>query len=466
LKRSGSRTGRFPPTRRGRVWLYDTGFVPERFIPAWRMLRGDFDRAEVEGKIVFIGTSAAGLKDFRATPSNPVAAGVEIHAQMVEQMIHGQFLRRPAWAPGAEMLFLLALGLAGVLLLPRVGPLVCAAGSAAAVGAVFAGSWALFARRGFLLDPFFPSLVVLGIYLAASLGHFLKTEAERRWVRQAFGRYMSPVLVRRLAEHPEQLRLGGETRTMTFLFADIREFTALSERFDAQGLTQFINRFLTPMTEIILSRSGTIDKYMGDCIMAFWNAPVEDPQHARHACEAALRMQAAARAMGSVRIGVGINTGPCCVGNMGSEQRFDYSVLGDEVNLASRLEGLSKVYGVDILIGPATQEQAADCATLELDLVTVKGKTKPVRVHALLGGPDLASRPEFRKLQGLQLALLAAYRAQEWEKARALIAECLVLEPAGTDLRGVYRLYQERVRAYSAAPPGPRWDGVFIAPAK
>ncbi len=478
-----------PTDARGRVWLRDTGCEPRRFIPAWQLFEEGFEPSRVAGSICFVGSSGAGLKDLRATPLNPAAAGTEVHAQLAEQILLGRFLTRPDWAPGAEMLFLLALGGALILLLPGVGPAWCAALGAAAVAGAGAASWWAFTRRGWLIDPVLPALVTLAIYLVSSLIQFLRTERERRQVRLAFSRYMSPALVSRLAEHPEQLKLGGERKEMTFLFTDIRGFTTIAERLGAEELTRFLNSFLTPMTQVVLDRRGTIDKYIGDCIMAFWNAPLEDLQHARHACEAALAMRralagwnreheqeakAAGRSWVPVQIGIGINTGEGCVGNLGSEQRFDYSVVGDAVNLASRLEGLSKLYGADIVVGESTIAQAlspagagkADgLAALEMDLITVKGKTRPARVYTLLGS-EAGAGTELEGLIRRNGEMLAAYRAQRWDEAAALLEELLRRDTPRTRLRGLYSVYQERIRAYRAAPPAPGWDGVFVATTK
>ncbi|MBI4597820.1 MAG: adenylate/guanylate cyclase domain-containing protein [Candidatus Omnitrophica bacterium] len=470
-----------PSDAQGRLWLYDTGPVAERFLPAWRVLADTADPAKISGHIVFIGTSAAGLKDLRTTPLNPVAAGVEVHAQCAEQILLQEFLLRPDWADGAELIYVLILGIGLIILLPWIGPAWCAALALTAILGACGASWAAFTHLRWLLDPIVPSLAVVLIYLAGSLMIFLQTERERRWVRQAFSRYLSPVLVKRLAENPKLLRLGGELKAMTLLFADIRGFTTIAEQFDAEALTKFMNRFLTPMTQVIQEHFGTIDKYIGDCIMAFWNAPLDDPQHTRHAAQAALamraylvtwnrRLRAEAEAAGrqaiTVHIGIGINTGECCVGNLGSDQCFNYSVLGDDVNLASRLEGQSKVYRTDIVIGPATAEAVQDLTVLELDLIRVKGKTKPTRIYGLLGDETLKLSDGFPALEAAHGRMLAAYRARQWDEAKRWLEECLKFDTPKTRLRVFYAVYRERINAYQTNPPGEEWDGVFVAQTK
>ena len=305
-------------------------------------------------------------------------------------------------------------------------------------------------------------------------------ERSAREIRAAFSHYIHPDLVRTLAAHPEQLVLGGETRRMSFLFADVRGFTTIAEQFknDPQGLTRLINRFLTPMTDTIMARGGTIDKYMGDCVMAFWNAPLDDHEHAGHACAAALAMIAELGTMNDnlereardaggnhypIRIGVGINTGECVVGNMGSEQRFDYSVLGDSVNLAARLESQSKTYGIDIIIGPETQAEAPELATFELDRLAVKGKSEAVAIHGLIGGPEVAAAPAFQAFRTVHNAMLAAYRSGDWPLAERLIGECRAFDYGSERL---YDIYRDRIAAYREAPPPSEWDGIFVAVAK
>ena len=463
-----------PTDPTGEVWIHYTRPVPERYIPAWKVLEPDFDGSLVKDHIVFIGTSAAGLMDLRSTPLEPAAPGVAVHAQIIEQILLGDHLERPDWARGAELFYMLAIGLILMVRLPKVGAQWTAAVGAAAMAAAVSGSLNVYSAYKLLLDPVDPALVVLLVYISSSAMLYLRTETERRRVRTAFSRYLAPSVVEQLASHPERLKLGGEMRDMTLLFCDIRGFTTISEGLDAQGLTSFINRFLTPMTNLILAAGGTIDKYMGDAIMAFWNAPLDVPDHAARGCRAALSMRAelvrlnaawrkdaAGRAFEDVHIGIGLNTGVCCVGNMGSDQRFDYSVLGDDVNLASRLEGQSKVYGVDIVIGERTAVEAPGFASLELDLIRVKGKTRPVRIHALIGDESVKETSAFAALQADHDALILAYRERRWTEARRRIGACRAQAPEM--MQAFYTLYEERIAAYEADPPPVDWDGVYVA---
>lgn len=465
----------------GNLLLHFTRTVPERSVPAWKILSGDFDPAQIDGNIIFIGTSAAGLKDLRQSPINPAMPGVEAHANAVEQVLSGHYLQRPDYGVGVERAFILTLGTLLILLSLRLNAIWGAALAALAIAGAFGGAAYLFIHQGFLFDPLSPSLAVLLIYLTASLQNFMRTEAEKKQVRGAFAQYLSPALVEQLAKEPDRLKLGGETKNMTFLFCDVRGFTTISEQFktNPQGLTRLMNRFLTPLTDVILSRRGTIDKYMGDCIMAFWNAPFDVENHPNYACESALVMfdeiaklnvdleaeaKAENRPFYAINIGIGLNSGDVVVGNMGSTQRFDYSVLGDAVNLASRLEGQSKTYGVNVVIGDTTNDVAKESyATIELDLIAVKGKKEAVRIHALLGHKDMLDSPEFQAFRARQQTLLALYRAQKWDECEQLIAELRQTRP---DLGGLYDLYEERIADYRLNPPGENWDGVFAATSK
>ncbi len=462
---------------RGRIWLYDTGYRAERFIPAWKILDGSLNPKTLNGTVLFVGSSATGIKDTRATPLDPRAPGVEIHAQLAEQMFLNDFLERPDWAEGAEFVFLTLVGILLILILPRVGAIPCAFIGTVVVGSAIGLSWYAFERWRLLVDPVFPSLAVLLIYLVSSFLNFLGAERERSQIRGAFGRYLSPVLVEKLAKSPKQLRLGGEMRIMSFLFSDIRNFTSIAEQMKPEELTQFMNRFLTPMTNIVLQYGGTIDKYIGDCIMAFWNAPIDDKDHAGHACSAALDMEGFVRQWNQesdnnvhvfpkLKIGIGVNTGQACVGNMGSEQRFDYTVLGDHVNLASRLESLSKNYGVTTVVGPNTVAEVAAPAYLEIDLIRVKGKSKPVNISTLLGGPDLKEHSPFKEVYGYFGKMLQDYRSQRWDDAEAALNRCRRITLDGIDLGMLYELYASRILSGRINPPATNWDGVTIAESK
>lgn len=479
------RNGEFevPTDPHGQMLLYYTPMRKDRYIPAWEILQEDFDPSRVAGQILLVGTSAPGLLDLRSTPLNPVLPGVEVHAQAIEQMVLGEFLYRPGYVLGAELLVMIVGGLLMIFIMQRLTAIWGAIFMVTLLGLSYGASVYAFTSHGVLVEPVSPTLIILLLYISESLRRYISSESERKQVRSAFSQYMSPALVEELANHPERLKLGGEMREMTLLFADIRGFTTLSEQFDAQGLTEFINQFLTPMTDVILKRQGTIDKYMGDCIMAFWNAPLEVRDHARQGCLAALEMFKAAEALNATRkaqaeaegqpflpinIGIGLNTGTVCVGNMGSDQRFDYSVLGDDVNLASRLEGQSKNYGVGIVIGENTFAQLDGLAVLELDLIQVKGKTTAVTIYTVLGDEALADDEAFIKLNDLWEKVLASYRAQQWDEAENFIGLCeqAITKTEGIELSGLFALYRERIRAYRVTPPPEGWSGVFEATSK
>lgn len=473
-----------PTDKGGRVLLHDSGPVAARTIPAWKVLAAEAPLPRLEGAIALVGTSAVGLKDQQTTPLDPNAAGVTVHAQILEQAIYGDFLYRPDWADGMEVLLLFFLGLLIVLLfvLPQIATLPATVLSLGIVGAGVAASWYAYTEHNLLLDPVYPGVMGIAVYTSASFLRFVSTERERKQIRTAFGQYMAPALIERLAEDPGQLKLGGEIRPLTLLFCDIRGFTTISEKLNAEELTHLINRFLTPMTNIIMSREGTIDKYMGDCIMAFWNAPLDVPEHGRHGVDSALAMrdrlvllnselklEAAAKKQPDIELGIGIglNTGEACVGNVGSDQRFDYSALGDTVNLASRLEGQCKTYGVEIVISECTKDEVADYAILELDLITVKGKTVPIRIFTVLGDREKAAHPDFESLARENAAMIAAYREKRWEDAAGHAAAARGLATRrGERLDEFYDLYDQRIAEAKETPPPDDWDGVYVSRTK
>lgn len=390
-----------PTTPSGAILVHFTPTEARRQIPAWKVFEGLVDPDEVAGRIVFVGATASGLFDLQATPLDVAISGVDIHAQVVEAILSGAALKRPDWAAGFEIVLFAGLTLAFTLLAALASPLPTLVVGLATLSAVFAGSYLAFVRVGVFIDPSFP-VVGSAFALFGAIGIVaVRERADRRWLRQAFGRYVSDSVVDIIVRDPDRLVLGGELRDMTVLFADIRNFTTCSEGMSAPEVTNWLNAYLTAMSEVILRNGGMIDKFMGDAIMAFWNAPVEDPRHAARACAAALQMQEALAAFNRghegrypvTAIGIGINTGTCCVGNLGSRQRFDYSVIGDDVNIASRLEGLTRIYGVPILVGART----AAMAELEgyvfapVDRVQVKGRAGAVDTLTLLGGPSIST---------------------------------------------------------------------------
>jgi adenylate cyclase len=388
------------------MWLYDTGHRPERFVSAWKVLAGE--PADVAGSIVFVGTSAAGLQDLRSTPLVAAIPGVEVHAQVTEQILTGHLIERPLWADDLEFLTLLVLGGAMAWLLPRLGPTGCAILGGISVVAAGGFGWWAFSHVGWLIDPIYPSASALAVFTTAVLLSFRRSDMERKRVRETFSHYLAPAMVKRLVANPGLVRLGGEVRNLTIMFCDIRDFTTISERMEATALTTLLNDFLTPMSEAVMENGGTIDKYIGDSIMAFWNAPLDEPDHARHACRATLEMrrrlsilnkslaeraQAAGQSPAPIMIGIGLNSGEALVGNLGARTRVNYSVIGDNVNLASRIEGVSKGFGLDILIGEHTRDAAPDFAAIPIGDIFVKGKTLPARLYALIGGPEVAQSP-------------------------------------------------------------------------
>ena len=469
-----------PTDEHGRVWVRYAQHEAGIYVSARQVLDGSVDPARLKGKLVLIGTSAIGLQDLKTTPVQDAMPGVEVHAQLLETILDGTFLTRPNWAVGAELTLILAVGLLMVILVPMAGAQWSLALLLIVAGGLAGGSAWLYAGKALMLDGMVANVTAMLLYTVLVYMNYSREESQRRLIRGAFGQYLSPALVEQLANDPNRLKLGGEMREMTFLFCDVRGFTTISEQFKSnpQGLTQLINRFLTPMTDIIMARRGTIDKYMGDCIMAFWNAPLDDPEHADNACRSALAMFAALEKLNAdlkaeaerdkrkfypLNIGIGLNTGECVVGNMGSNQRFDYSVLGDAVNLASRLEGQSKSYGVGIVIGENTRAAAPDWPTLELDLIAVKGKKEAVRIYTLLGEPSMRATAEFQALVVEHDKFLQAYRAQDWTGAMRQLEACSTLAP---QLDALYEIYLDRIAHYQASPPGAGWDGVYVATSK
>ena len=472
-----------PTDSRGRVWVHFSPHERDIYVSAKDVLEGTVVPDRIAGKLILVGTSAVGLFDNKTTPVDRSMPGVEIHAQLIEAALSNAILTYPSYAIGAELIVAFVVGIAIVVTAPMIGALpllILGAGVGAGLAAI---SWTVFQQQNILIDVTFPLMSSFGVYAALVFVNYLREQVDRQRIRSAFGQYLSPTLVEQLAQNPDKLVLGGEERTMTIMFSDVRGFTTISESFkdDPQGLTYLMNRLLTPMSNAIQARNGTIDKYMGDAIMAFWNAPLDDPNHEANACDAALDMlerlealnaerkqeaEASGKPFIPIKIGIGINTGRVTVGNMGSDMRFQYTVLGDSVNLASRIEGQTKSYGVPILIGARTAEAIKDkFAIVEIDFITVKGKSEPEVVYTVLGRKELAASSEFEGVRASMHQLLARYRAQDWRGAIKAAQACRVGNGL-FHLDGVADLYEERIAAFEQNPPPPDWNGVFALQTK
>src|SRR3984893_1675007 len=467
-----------PTDRNGQLWVHFARNDPSIYVSAVDVIEGSAPSEKIRGKLVLIGPSAAGLNDLKTTPVSRAVPGVEIHAQVLEAALTKSLLSQPPYGPLLEFGAALLLGILVVAFAPQLGP-----ATLVAVGALFATvligtSWYFYTQHRLLIDFTYPLLSTTSIYLTLIFTSFVREQTQRRQIRSAFGQYLSPALIEQLAQSPEKLVLGGEEREMTIMFSDVRGFTTISESYkhDPQGLTTLMNRFLTPLTNAILARKGTIDKYMGDAIMAFWNAPLDDKEHEINACEAAVDMLERIDGLNKLReleaeegghayiplnVGVGLNTGVCVVGNMGSDLRFDYSVLGDSVNLASRLEGQYKEYAFPIIVGSKTELAVKEkFAILELDFIMVKGKKAPEVIYAIAGREDVALSGRFQNLRNLTIEMLACYRSRDWEGALMSIERGRRTDEAGR-LAYLYDLYEARIFDYQKNPPPDDWNGAF-----
>jgi adenylate cyclase len=464
--------------RDGQLWLHFGPHDPKRYVSAADVLGGKAPPDRIEGKLILIGTSAVGLFDLRSTPVERVMPGVEIHSQMIESILGAALLVRPNYALGAEICLAVAIGLGMVVAVPMLGavPALLLGGLISVLLAAL--SWYLFIEKGTLIDVAYPLASSFAVFLLLTFLNYFREEKRRAQIRSAFRQYLSPELVEQLTREPDRLVLGGETRVMSVLFSDVRGFTAIAEGFKSNpsGLTALMNRLLTPLSNAIIERRGTIDKYIGDAIMAFWNAPLDDPDHALNACEAALEIlrrldalnterraeaESAGEKVSDLQIGVGISTGESVVGNMGSDIRFDYSVLGDSVNLASRLEGLTASYGVRILLCSETARSCGErLAMVEIDSVRVKGRQDIATIYTLLGGPELRRQNHFRAFLGAFAEMREHYRKGDWGAARLALDRSRRNNEIA-QLAKLLDLYAFRISALASGPSTADWDGVF-----
>ncbi len=435
------------------------------YVSATDIFTGKADPKVLKDAIVLVGTTAPGLMDLRAAPVQSVYAGVEMHANMVAGIIDQNIKERPAYLLGAEFVLLLLAGVVLAFGLALLSPLWSTLLAGAVVSAYTMFNLLLWQQANLVMPIASMLLMVAVLYLLnMSYGFFVESRG-KRLLAGLFGQYVPPELVDEMAKDPDAFTLEGESRELTVLFSDVRGFTTISEGLDPKQLTLLMNEYLTPMTQVIHRYRGTIDKYMGDAIMAFWGAPVADPEHAKHALLAALGMIDELRALQKafvakgwppINIGVGINTGIMTVGNMGSEFRMAYTVMGDAVNLGSRLEGLTKQYGVHIIVSEFTREKLPEFVFRELDRVRVKGKDEPVAIYEPIG---LQGRidAELDKELALYREALKLYKAQNWDLAEVQFLNLRKTYPE----RYLYEVYIERIAYFRASPPGDDWDGAF-----
>jgi adenylate cyclase len=425
---------------------------------------------ELRDKYLLIGTSAAGLLDLRATPFSSVYPGVEVHANVIDNVLKGDPFAYDYFTElGLTYTLIILGGLLLTALLAYSSALAGGLGAVLLIGITVAGNYYFFFKHNELVGVVYPLATIIMLFMVVTFFNYFYEGREKRFISKAFGRYVSPQVVAQLRANPEQLSLRGEQKELTVLFSDIRGFTTISESMDSEQLGRFMNEYLTAMSNIVMAHFGTVDKFIGDAVMAIWGAPLNDEAHAIHSVQAAfamiskldeLRPQWLARGLPAIDIGIGINTGLMSVGNFGSEQRFDYTVMGDNVNLASRLEGSNKTYGTKIVISEYTRNALGDGFYCRfLDLVRVKGKLQPVKLYEPLGAgvPDSATR---KAVDEFELAM-SHYRFRRFAEAEKILTQ---LEAAGP--AQLYQLYLLRLAHFRTSPPPEDWDGSFTFTSK
>lgn len=482
-----------------------------RYVPAWRVLEGKITEGELDGKIVFLGTSAAGLLDLRATPFDPILPGVEVHATVVDNILAQDFIQRPVWAWGLEFVLLLVAGALTTVLLTWVGAVWSVLPLAASAGGMWYGAYWSMQAKGFFLSPLYPLIMLAVNFTVLTLLKYWREEGQKKYLHATFQSYLSPELIDEMFRSKANPTLGGEARVITAFFSDVQSFSTFSEKLTATQLVELLNEYLTAMTDILLADRGTLDKYEGDAVVAFFGAPMDVPDHGYRACRVAVAMQhrlgelrgkwrAERQAPGEpernvkgyppeiwapgdkwprivheMRVRIGLNSGEIVVGNMGSTMRMNYTMMGDAVNLAARLESGAKQYGVYTLVSeatldqPAWDEQGAPCKVRDLvearfiDNIAVVGKSEPVRVYevvALRGGLAEGQRELLREFD----AAMEHYLAMRWDAAREGFARADTLELVPQAKVTPSRAFMARCELFKANPPvgpGETWDGVF-----
>ncbi len=429
------------------------------------ILHGKLPADAFRGKIVIVGATATGIYDLRVTPFSNVYPGVEIHATVIDNILHQNFLKQSWWIKFLDVFSIVAVGLIMGLAIPRLKAIMGILISLLFIGSYMGVNIFFFSRYSIWLNLIYPVLTMLAVYLAITVYRYITEEREKKKIRNAFQFYLTASVINEMLKDPTKLKLGGDKKQLTVLFSDIRGFTSISEQLAPEDLVHLLNEYLTAMTDLVFKYDGLLDKYMGDAIMAVFGAPLSQPDHARRCCQTALEMLQALKKLQDkwsaegkpyMNIGVGINTGDMVVGNMGSQMRFDYTVMGDSVNLASRLEGINKEYGTNIVISEYTQAIVKDEFYFrELDAVRVKGKKLPVTIYELLC--EKKDADSYRTLAESFEAALAKYKQAQWDDALVAFEKVLTIKPNDPPTQ----LYLARCRELKEDPPPQPWDGVF-----
>ncbi len=449
-------------------------YGPQKQFPHYSfadVYRGNFKPGTFKDKILFVGSTAIAVYDLRTTPFEKAYPGVETHATIAANILSGQFMEA---ADGLrlveEVLLIIVLGIFLGFFVSRIRALLGAAITAAMIVGLFAFNFFLF-RQGVWLNIVYPALELIVVYTGITVYRYATEEKEKKQIKNAFGLYLHPAMVEKVAEHPDSLRLGGERLNLTAFFSDIEGFSTFSEKMQPEELVHFLNEYLTEMTDIAQGHEATVDKYIGDAIVSFYGAPLHYPDHAVKACYSALDMQARlavlregwlTKGLPQVRMRIGLNTGPMVVGNMGSHKRFNYTMMGDAVNLAARLESQCKAYGIYIMVGEETEKEARDfIETRFMDNLVVKGKTKPAQVFELLGRKGQLSG-KWPEILGVWNQAMEAYRKQQFDLALRYFSNVLELRPDDKPSK----VFIGRCEEFKAAPPSSDWDGAYHAKEK
>lgn len=461
-----------PTDELGRIMINYRGDAKSfKHFPVTDILNDRVPENELKGKAVIVGATAIGLYDMRVTPFTNVFPGVEIHANIVDSVLRGEFLYHPAWAAVFDILAIVLTGFLLGVILPRAGAFLgLLTVSLLFFGHIFFCQY-LFSKQGWVLNLVYPLLVILSVYIGITVYKYLSESRQKRFIRSAFSTYLAPTVVQQLIDSPENLELGGEEREITAFFSDVQGFTSISEKLTPQELVELLNEFLTEMTNIILKHEGTVDKFEGDAIIAFYGAPNALENQAETACLTCVDMQ---KRLGELRekwhqegkpelkMRIGMSTGPAVVGNMGSRNRMDYTMMGDTVNTAARLEGVNKIYGIYTLVCETTFKKARQRVWgREIDAINVVGKAQPVAVYQILGYAEDVDETGL-KMTGLYAEGLHLYRQQNWDAAMDKFDAALEIAPDD----GPSKAMRDRCASYKITPPSPDWNGSYTMKTK